>query len=68
MKIRCIAKEPYSPPEDMVGVRYAPWQPGEEKNVDDVIGARLVADGHFVEVKEEPVHSTQPKGKTRQSR
>lgn len=50
LRVRCVAKEPYSPPFELVGLNFAPWFPAEEREVHDELGQRLLFDKHFEKV------------------
>lgn len=65
LRVRCVAREPYSPPFALVGLNFAPWFPGEEREVHDELGQKLLSDKHFerVALEEERVEETKARRK-----
>ena len=63
MRVRCIASKPYSPPFDLVGLNFAPWFPGEEREVHDELGQKLLFDKNFERAvsEEKPTEETKPR-------
>jgi len=53
IEVRCIAKQPYAPPEDLIQGVHAPWKPGETRILDDESAMRLLMhdSAHFMFVR-----------------
>lgn len=70
LRVRCVARVPYSPPFELVDLNFAPWFPGEEREVHDELGQKLLFDEHFEKVllEEEPEEESEEEPKARRKR